>query len=134
MKNLSESNILWNVSNLTFKISNSSLNTIFCSNIFFLIEMILLLSETLELKTSLDTSAKGIIIESSLSQSQGPVATLIVNAGVIKVGDKIRMMRQGTDYEVEEVGIFNPQPEQIEELKAGEVGYIACHIKQVADV
>jgi len=52
-----------------------------------LLEMILLQSEIMELKADYQRLAKGTIIESKLDKGRGPVATVIVNSGTLKVGD-----------------------------------------------
>ena len=53
--------------------------------------------------------------------------------GALKPGTKIRLMAEGQDYEVEQVGIFSPKAEPIAELAAGEVGFLVANIKTVAD-
>lgn len=52
-----------------------------------LLEMVLLMSEMLELKANRDGKAKGIIIESNLSKQKGPIATVLVKAGTLHIGD-----------------------------------------------
>jgi GTP-binding protein LepA len=54
--------------------------------------------------------------------------------GVIKKRDIIWMMQSACQREVEEIGIFNPHPEQVGELGVGEVGYICANIKDIAEV
>jgi GTP-binding protein LepA len=46
---------------------------------------------------------------------------------------KVRLMAQGQDYEVEQLGVFSPKPDPIAELGAGEVGFIVANIKTVSD-
>lgn len=52
-----------------------------------LLELIILQSEMLELKANADKAAKGIIIESELDKGQGPVATVIIQEGTLKIQD-----------------------------------------------
>jgi len=52
-----------------------------------LLELILLQAEILELKANPDKSARGVIIESKLDKGRGPVATLLVQEGALKIGD-----------------------------------------------
>jgi len=52
-----------------------------------LLEMILLVSEIQELKTVFDIPATGIVIESHLSNNRGPVATVLIKSGTLKIGD-----------------------------------------------
>lgn len=54
-----------------------------------LLEMILLVAEMQELKANPDRTAKGTIIEAKLDKGRGPVATVLVQKGTLKVGDSI---------------------------------------------
>ncbi|MGD9969845.1 MAG: translation initiation factor IF-2 [Sulfuricurvum sp.] len=54
-----------------------------------LLEMILLQAEVMELKANPDVMAKAVVVESSLEKGRGPVATVIVQNGTLKVGDNI---------------------------------------------
>ncbi|WP_280768937.1 translation initiation factor IF-2 [Salipaludibacillus daqingensis] len=54
-----------------------------------LLEMILLVSEVEELKANPDKSAMGTVVEAELDRGRGPVATLLVQAGTLQVGDPI---------------------------------------------
>lgn len=58
-------------------------------NVETLLEYILLLAEILELKARVEGPAKGTVIESKLDKQRGPVATLIVQEGTLKVGDPV---------------------------------------------
>ena len=53
--------------------------------------------------------------------------------GVVKAGDRIKMMATGKEFEVTEVGINTPKQLPIEELTVGDVGYIIASIKNVDD-
>jgi translation initiation factor IF-2 len=54
-----------------------------------LLEMILLQAEVLELKANPDTFASGIVVEANLDKGRGPVATVLVQRGTLKVGDAL---------------------------------------------
>ncbi|NNN13344.1 MAG: translation initiation factor IF-2 [Acidimicrobiaceae bacterium] len=54
-----------------------------------LLEQILVLSEVLELKANLTGRARGVVLEGNLDVGRGPVATMLVQKGVLKVGDQI---------------------------------------------
>ena len=54
-----------------------------------LIEQVLLQAEVLELKASIDTPAKGLVIEAKLDKGRGPVATILVQSGTLKRGDVV---------------------------------------------
>jgi GTP-binding protein LepA len=53
--------------------------------------------------------------------------------GVMKKGQRIRMMGTNAAYDVERVGFFTPKMQQIDELGPGEIGFITAAIKEVAD-
>ncbi len=52
-----------------------------------LLEMVILVADMLELKTSVDRLAKGVVIEAKLSRKKGPIATILVKTGTLRVGD-----------------------------------------------
>jgi len=54
-----------------------------------LLEMVLLVAEMAELKANYDCKARGVIIESKLDKGRGPIATVLVQRGTLKVGDDI---------------------------------------------
>lgn len=54
-----------------------------------LLEQVLLQAEVLELKAAVDASAKGLVIEAQLDKGRGPVATVLVQSGTLKVGDVV---------------------------------------------
>ncbi|MDR3071498.1 MAG: translation initiation factor IF-2 [Endomicrobium sp.] len=64
-------------------------------NIDLLLEMILLKSEMMELKANPDKNAEGTVIEARLDARKGPIATLLVKSGTLKVGDNLVV---GTTY------------------------------------
>jgi translation initiation factor IF-2 len=57
------------------------------TNVKELVEMILLQAEILELKASVETPARGVIVEAQLDKGRGPVATVLIQSGTVKVGD-----------------------------------------------
>ncbi len=77
---------------------------------------------------------KCLIFDSYYDNFKGAICLIRVFDGTIKVGDKIKMMQTGKVYDVTEVGIFVPNEKPIGQLKAGDVGYIAGSIKNIADV
>jgi translation initiation factor IF-2 len=50
---------------------------------------VLLQAEVLELKAPVDAAAKGLVIEASLDKGRGPVATVLVQSGTLKIGDVV---------------------------------------------
>jgi GTP-binding protein LepA len=53
--------------------------------------------------------------------------------GQIRPRLKIRLMAEGQDYEIEQVGIFSPKPVEVQALGVGEVGFVVAGIKRVSD-
>ncbi|MFP3416200.1 EF-Tu/IF-2/RF-3 family GTPase, partial [Bacillus sp. SIMBA_074] len=61
------------------------------------------------------------------------VAYIRVVEGSIKVGDKIKMMSTGKEFDVTELGVFNPKTQLLDELNVGDVGFLTAAIKNVGD-
>jgi len=80
-----------------------------------------------------DFPLKALIFDSFYDNYKGVITFIRVVDGVVKPGMKIKMMYTGKTFEVTEVGIFRPYLYPVEELKAGDVGYIAASIKNVRD-
>ncbi|MBO8136730.1 MAG: elongation factor 4 [Desulfotomaculum sp.] len=78
-------------------------------------------------------SLRALIFDSHYDSYKGVIPYLRVIDGTIKKGMKIRMMATGAEFEVTEVGVFCPAPVITDELKAGEVGFIAASIKNIKD-
>lgn len=76
---------------------------------------------------------KALIFDSNFDPYKGALSYVRIMDGTVKKGMKIRMFSTGRDFEVTEVGIFDPVHRVVEKLSAGDVGYIAASIKQVAD-
>lgn len=76
---------------------------------------------------------KALIFDSYYDNYRGAVCIVRIVNGVVKAGTRIRMMATGKEFDVVEVGCFNPKPYAVGELRAGEVGYISASIKNVAD-
>ena len=82
-----------------------------------------------------NAKAKCLIFDSYYDNYKGAVAYVRVVDGKIKVGDEIKLMAANKEFVVAEVGYFLPgnyMPTQ--EIKAGEVGYIAASIKNLSDI
>ncbi len=80
-----------------------------------------------------DEPLKALIFDSLYDPYRGVVAYVCVKEGSVKVGDKIKMMATGKEFEVNEVGVFNPKPIAQDELTVGDVGYLTASIKNVGD-
>ncbi len=78
---------------------------------------------------------KALIFDSYYDNYKGAVAFVRVKDGSIKVGDEVDFMATGKTYTVAEVGYFGAGTYiPTNELKTGEVGYVAASIKNVSDI
>ena len=77
---------------------------------------------------------QALIFDSVYESYRGAIISLRVVNGTVKVGDKIRMVETGTEYEIVELGKHNPKEEKKTMLSAGEVGYLCASIKSVSDI
>src|SRR6202020_347318 len=80
-----------------------------------------------------EASLKALLVDSWYDVYLGVVVLVRVVDGVLKKGQRIRMMGTGAAYDVERVGFFTPKMQQIDELGPGEIGFITAAIKEVAD-
>ncbi|MBP7211551.1 translation elongation factor 4 [bacterium] len=81
-----------------------------------------------------DTTEKplrALVFDSVYDQYLGTVCYFKIVDGSIKLGDKVRFMATGKEYEVVELGYQTPNRIQKKELKCGDVGYMACSIKEL---
>lgn len=76
---------------------------------------------------------RALIFDSRFDAYKGAIAYVRVKEGSLKVKDTIRMMHNGKDFEVTELGVFTPNLLPVDELPCGSVGCVAASIKQVAD-
>ncbi|HDJ2941231.1 TPA: elongation factor 4 [Staphylococcus aureus] len=76
---------------------------------------------------------KALIFDSEYDPYRGVISSIRIVEGVVKAGDKIRMMATGKEFEVTEVGINTPKQLPVDELTVGDVGYIIASIKNVDD-
>ncbi len=81
----------------------------------------------------IDKPLKGLIFDSYYDPYRGVMISVRIIDGSVKVGDKIRFMATGKDYEVVELGINVPKELKKKELVAGEVGWISASIKDIKD-
>jgi GTP-binding protein LepA len=77
---------------------------------------------------------QALIFDSVYESYRGAIIWIRVVNGCVKLGDKIKMLGTQTEYEVIELGKHTPKEIKVNELKAGEVGYLCASIKSVSDV
>jgi GTP-binding protein LepA len=80
-----------------------------------------------------DAPLKALLVDSWYDSYLGVVVLLRMVDGVLKKGQRIRMMGTGAAYEVDRVGVFTPKLINVEELGPGEIGFLTASIKDVAD-
>jgi GTP-binding protein LepA len=80
-----------------------------------------------------DAPLKALIFDSWYDSYRGVVIVVRVLEGTLRVATKVTLMNTGQDHEVESLGVFSPKAIPVEQLGPGEVGFIACGIKNVAD-
>jgi GTP-binding protein LepA len=76
---------------------------------------------------------RALIFDSYYDAYRGAIAYFRVMDGTVKKGDRVRLMASGKEHQLDEVGILSPTQIQVDELHAGEVGYLAAAIKAVED-
>ena len=76
---------------------------------------------------------KAMLVDSWYDAYLGVVVLVRVIDGVLKKGDRIRMMNTKAVYPVDRVGVFRPQMDNTDILKPGELGFLTASIKQVSD-
>ena len=84
-------------------------------------------------KGSADAPLQALIFDSWFDIYRGAVVLVRVMEGRLAPGMKIRLCASDETYEVETLGALTPKPVVLEELAAGDVGFIVANIKRVAD-
>ena len=80
-----------------------------------------------------DGPLKALIFDSWYDSYQGVVVLFRVVDGRVKLGDMVRLMSTGKEYEVLRLGVFSPEATDVKELHAGEVGFLCGSIKSLGD-
>lgn len=78
-----------------------------------------------------DKPLRALVFDSAYDQYLGTLCFFKVVDGNIKLGDKIKFMASGREYEITELGYLNPHRVPVKELKTGDVGYMGCSIKEI---
>ncbi|OAI40007.1 elongation factor 4 [Planctomycetaceae bacterium SCGC AG-212-D15] len=81
-----------------------------------------------------DGPLRALVYNSHFDTYKGVVVYVRIKDGVLKKGQKIRLMRGGTEHEVIELGQFRPAPTTVDLLSTGQVGYFMAQIKDLGDV
>jgi GTP-binding protein LepA len=79
-----------------------------------------------------DAPLKAMLVDSWYDPYLGVVILVRVVEGILKKGQQVKFMAAGTTHLIDRVGCMRPKLEQLEELAAGEIGFITAQIKEVA--
>ncbi len=77
---------------------------------------------------------RALIFDSKFDDYQGVVIYVRVIDGLLKVGQKIRLMAGGTDHDVINIGRFRPRETPCDDLGVGQVGYVTANVKKLSDI
>ncbi|GGY47527.1 elongation factor 4 [Parvularcula lutaonensis] len=80
-----------------------------------------------------DAPLKAMLVDSWYDPYLGVVVLVRIIDGKMKKNQKIRMMKAGATYQIDQVGVFTPKKVEVDELGPGELGYFTASIKEVAD-
>ena len=84
-------------------------------------------------KGDAEAPLQALIFDAYYDNYRGAICFVRVKQGTVKPGMRMRLMQTGSEFDIVEVGTFNPGYESCDELYPGDVGYIAASIKDVAD-
>jgi GTP-binding protein LepA len=76
---------------------------------------------------------QALIVDSWFDSYQGVIVLIRVFSGMVRRGMRIRLMATAKEYEVTGLGVFTPKPYVVDELAAGEVGFLMAGLKEVGD-
>ncbi len=76
---------------------------------------------------------KAMLVDSKYDPYLGVICIVRIIDGTLRKGDRIRMMKTGGTYDVDDVGVYRPAMTAVDSLGPGEIGYLNASIKQVRD-
>src|SRR5207248_5705160 len=79
-----------------------------------------------------DAPLQGLIFDSWFDPYRGVIVLSRIVAGTLRKRMKIRLWSNGEAFEVEQLGVLTPKPVEIDQLEAGEVGFVMANIKNEA--
>ncbi len=80
-----------------------------------------------------DAPLRAMLVDSWYDAYLGVIVLVRIMDGVLKKGDRVRMMQNGSVHHVDRIGVFRPAMQVIDELGPGEIGFLTASIKQVRD-
>ncbi|MBC6436331.1 elongation factor 4 [Nostoc sp. HG1] len=82
---------------------------------------------------TVDQPLRALIFDSYYDPYRGVIVYFRLMDGRLKQGDKVRLMASGKEFVIDELGVLSPTQVKVNDLHAGEVGYLAASIKAVED-
>jgi len=76
---------------------------------------------------------RALIFDSWYDAYRGVICMVRLMDGALRKGQKVRLMATGAEYDVLEIGVIEPEMTPVQELFAGEVGYVICGVKDIRD-
>ncbi|MCQ0092841.1 translation elongation factor 4 [Roseovarius sp. M141] len=80
-----------------------------------------------------DAPLKAMLVDSWYDAYLGVIVLVRIMDGILKKGDRVRMMQNGSVHQIERIGVFRPAMTVVNQLEPGEIGFITASIKQVRD-
>ena len=84
-------------------------------------------------KGTRDVPLKAMLVDSWYDAYLGVIVLVRIMDGVLKKGERIKMLSNGSVHHVDRIGVFRPEMQMIDELGPGEIGFLTASIKQVRD-
>ena len=84
-------------------------------------------------KGTRDAPLKAMLVDSWYDAYLGVIVLVRIMDGVLKKGERIKMLSNGSVHHVDQIGVFRPEMQMIDELGPGEIGFLTASIKQVRD-
>jgi GTP-binding protein LepA len=81
-----------------------------------------------------DDPLRALVYNSHFDPYKGVVVYVRVKDGTLRVGQRIRLMRGGTEHIISDLGQFRPAPTPCQELSTGQVGFLMAQIKTLGDI
>ena len=75
---------------------------------------------------------RALLVDSWYDTYLGVMVLVRVVDGTLKKGERIKLLLSDSEYQIDKVGVFRPKPEEVNELQAGEVGFITANIKETS--
>jgi GTP-binding protein LepA len=84
-------------------------------------------------KDTVSEKLRALIFDSYYDSYRGVIVYFRIMDGALKKGDRVRLMASAKEYEIDDIGVLSPTQKPVDQLHAGEVGYLSAAIKAVED-